>query len=469
MPTALSVVDLDDASETDRELEKTLTSPHYSDWNNWDFSNVKPSVKRTFIVTAFILFTFIVIGLPVLFDACSDIVPFDSNAVIINYQGKIEDEPVGPGRFFRNAGFRTQLYPRFDRVIEYIARDGNPVTVRVKDGQIINLDISWQYHLEKADLVSVYREHKGGFDRTLSQVIFSTLRDVAAGYESREFFDNRSIIEQELRHSIVAEAAIRQAEVTGFQVRAVDLPQALDNRLIDIQLRQQDARAGTARLELDRIKAEADRTVLELRTLRNKRKTELQQQTTVLLQSIFQDRDRYLEQTKQIVTQINQEAERNVSLYKKETELLLESIDLNKTVLLQETNRLVSAVQIGASTNLSIYNQQTANERLVLENDVALIQEQAKQNVSVIEAATTREEQAFLAELAVQESRVSREAKQLVEAARLNATKARSRAFQAGLDGSLRKLTWHKRLRRQSWHKSTTLTCKPLQALSLIM
>jgi hypothetical protein len=139
-------------------------------------------------------------------------------------------------------------------------------------------------------------------------VIFSTLRDVAAGYESREFFDNRTLIEQELRRNIVEEAALRQAQVTGFQVRSVDLPEALDNRLIEIQLRQQDARAGTARLELDRIQAEADRSVLELRTLRNKRKTELQQETTVLLQTIFQDRDRFLEQTKQIVTQINQEA-----------------------------------------------------------------------------------------------------------------------------------------------------------------
>jgi hypothetical protein len=51
------------------------------------------------------------------------------------------------------------------------------VTVRVKDGQIINLDISWQYHLQKASLVSVYREHKGGFDRTLAQVRLE-LRDL---------------------------------------------------------------------------------------------------------------------------------------------------------------------------------------------------------------------------------------------------------------------------------------------------
>eukprot|EP00730_Choanoeca_flexa_P013507 TRINITY_DN5396_c0_g1_i1.p1 TRINITY_DN5396_c0_g1~~TRINITY_DN5396_c0_g1_i1.p1 ORF type:complete len:488 (+),score=153.48 TRINITY_DN5396_c0_g1_i1:86-1549(+) len=438
---SLSTIDVDDHAGSTKptslamDIDSATKEQQYSDWNNWDFSNVNPKVKRNFKIIAFLLFTFLVVGLPILLGSCSDIVPFQSNAVIINSRGKIEDEAVGPGRIFRAAGFRIQEYPRFDRAVEYTASGNNPVSVRVKDGQIISLDISWQYHLEKSNLVSIYREHKGGFERTLSQVIFSTLRDTAAGYESQEFFDNRSQIEEQLRSSIVAEAELRQAEVTGFQVRSVDLPQALDDRLINIQLRQQDARAGTARLELDRINAEADRRVLELRTDRNRRKTEMEQQTTVQLQSIYQQRDRIREQTKQMITQIQQEAERNVSLYRKETELLLESIDLNKTVVLQETNRLVEAVRISASTNLSIYNQETANQRLAFDNDVALIQEQAKQNVSSILAATTREEQNFLADLTRQESAVAKEAQLLIEAARLNATQAVSQAFEGGLAG----------------------------------
>lgn len=434
----MSTLNVDYGKGTDIELESVFQpsiATEYSDWNHWDFSNVEPKVKRVFIVACVLILAFLLIGLPILLDACSEVVPFEYNAVVVDYRGHIERKPVGPGRIFRAAGFRIQKYPRFDVSVEYTHENGNPISTRVQDGQVISLDISWQYSMNKKDLVEVYRIHKAGFEGTLSQVIFSTLRDVAAGYASQTFFENRTTIEAELRSAITEEARVRGATVTGFQVRSVILPAELDNRLIQIQMRNQEARAGTARLELERIRADSAAEILALQTARRKLKTEIEQTTRILVVQVNQQRDAILEQTLQLLTQINEESARNISLFTKETELLLEEFDLNTTVALEETRRLVEEVTVSLATNVSIYKQETENLRLAYDNDIALIEQETRRNVSEIESETTRIEASFIADLAFELSEAHKLSALQEHEATLAVANARNNATERGLQG----------------------------------
>ncbi|EGD82928.1 hypothetical protein PTSG_03561 [Salpingoeca rosetta] len=373
----------DQFAETNNKPKATMSESWWED----------ESRRKVLWGVGIVLGAFVVIGLPILFSS-SQTVAFDEVAVLIDNSGNV-DRAVGPGRYFAGPAGRAIKFPRFDRTIEYTSGNGDAINVRVQDGQIILLDLSFQFHIPQEYLVDIYRIHKTGFESTLRGLARGILRDVAASYPSETFYQNRTQVEAEMRARMEQEGRERFIEITGFQIRNVILPSQLNQRLIDVEISKQDARLRQEELALDRINAEAAATQLRLSTERTRYITEYEQQTAVLVAEEEQRRRRIEQRTNQLLTELQEESRRNVSLYERETDVLEESYALQTSLETEETRRQVDRVRYESETNLTVYRQETENVRLGYDEQIALIDEQTRQNVTRIQADTQREVEAF--------------------------------------------------------------------------
>lgn len=357
-----------------------------------------------------ICISILIIVLPVVYSS-SHRVPFENNAIIVSHNGKLKGD-AGPGRRFSGPAGNVILFPRFDANVEYVGQD--PITPRVRDGQIISIDLSFQYHIPRESLAPIYRLHKESFEITLRNLARSILRDEASKYASQEFFDNRTFISEQMRKRMVIEGSERLIKITGFQIRNVLLPKQLTDNLINVQVQRQEARARQEQLKLDKINADADALELSLKTEREKGIAEFEQATQVLLAIEIQKKRKIEERTNQLLTEISENTDRNVTIYTRETDILEEGINLEISIEEEKIRREVDELQITSETNLTIFNQNTENEKLAYENQVARIQSIAIQNVTRINSNTERRIQQFKRDIKIAVANAQKEARILI-------------------------------------------------------
>ena len=247
----------------------------------------------------------------------------------------------------------------------------------------------------------IYKLHKGAFKNTLKQLARGILRDEAAKHASIEFFHNRTLISNNMRATMEAEATKRQIKITGFQIRNVVLPPKLVSNLINVQIRRQDARAGEEQLVLETIYARSNATELRLNTSRTKAFAEYEQQSKVFVSHETQVKLKEEAETKQHLTRVHQNKNAEIAIYQSNTDIEEEKILLNISVEEETTRQLVDKLQIESETDLTVYNQETENLKLEYENTLASIQEKTKQQVAEINAATEKEVKEFQSNLRV--------------------------------------------------------------------
>lgn len=413
-----------------RDEGPTLRQEMQRAWRYWDFRFLSVRSRWGICVGIVFLFLFLVVGFPLIFAPFKE-VPYDKYGVIKLYNGKLDPEVKDPG--MHNVGYGATVIPfsRWDLDFEFTSsgESSSPISVRVLDGQIVDLDVSFQIELKRDELVKVYSLHRENYPTTFSNIARSVLRDVAAQHPSDEFFVNRTQIEEEMRAGVKVEAAARQATLTGFQVRKIGLPEALDSRIIDIQLRSQKAREGVAKLQLDQVEADTARILLELSTNRTQRNEKFEQETSVLVLDITRLKEEIEKNTEKIVAQIKEGGNKNRTLYQKQTELILEEIDLQIVQVEEATRRLSDEISVGLQTNLTIYNQQTNNIKLEYDKEIALVREETKQNVTRINAETEEFVIQFRNQLDRLTSQAILEAELQLIAANLEAAQAEAAAF----------------------------------------
>lgn len=358
------------------------------DWDEtWDLGRMPRLTRIKFGILSVLVALVLLLVIPMVF-TWSSRVPSNNNAVIVFHDGSIASKAAGPGRRFHGPSGKAVLFPRFDGTIEYAGED--PVLVRVEDGQIVSIDLSFQYYLPKQNLVNIYRLHKESFGTTLRQLARAILRDEAAKYRSTAFFSNRTQIAAEMRRRMENEGQQRQIEITGFQIRGVTLPARLVDNLFNVQRQRLDVRSREEQLILEQVDATTNALALQLRTARNRGIAEFDQGTAVLLAHEIQNRSRIDEQTLQRLAQIGGTTNETVTLFQQQTASLVEEVRQNITVETELTRREVDRIQHESETNLTVYNQETDNLRLLFDNNVTLINEQTRQIVNQIRSNTTR-------------------------------------------------------------------------------
>jgi hypothetical protein len=385
--------------------------------DTWDPSDCTPGGRTLWYSCSGFIGAFIVIAIPCIM-AASATVGYEDNAVLVD-SGGTPTEVVGPGRHWPGIQGKAVTYPRFDGTIEYTKSTSSSISVRVNDGQIVELDLSFQYALKKEDLMAIYNEYKSSslFVSALKQLARSSLRDRAANRTSQQFFTDRTAIEADMRAQLSALARERDATITGFQIRRVYVPDTLNDRLIQIEMSKQDAREAIERVVVDEILANTERERLILETERVRTVTTIKQATQVQEAEEAQRRNQIEQTTIQDVTRITEESRREVTLYNQQTDLQIEDINLQITIVEEATRSQTEALRIAGETQLQLYEQNTTNLQLDYEKQIALIEETTRQKVAQIEADTSGVLENFLATLANKKAKTESQARKDIAAA----------------------------------------------------
>ena len=102
---------------------------------------------------------------------------------------------TGSGRHFVGLTRDFHRLPNLISTIDFSSSGGSaPMTLRVKNGQQIEVDISFQFVLPKASVLALYRDFKHNYLRNFRKTAESSFRLVAAKYHAEEFFHNRTTI-----------------------------------------------------------------------------------------------------------------------------------------------------------------------------------------------------------------------------------------------------------------------------------
>lgn len=260
------------------------------------------------------------------------------------------------------------------------------MNLRVKDGQQIEVDISFQYQLDKSTLLQLYRDYKFTYHAAFRKAAQAKMRDVAAGFHAEEFFHNRTLIESEMLNTLRAEIEARHAKLIGLQVRSIDLPDKFESRLEEIELKKQEAQKAAEDILLAQIEAETNKQLLEMRSNKDKLEIQLSQQTENLRLEILQDETETREETDRLVNEMSAELNEFITVWNQETENRKVEILHNKTIIEQNTAQEVAELDARTQEELDIFNQQTTNLRLAILRNVTLEEQRTQQSVSLLEA-----------------------------------------------------------------------------------
>mmetsp|Transcript_33081 Transcript_33081/g.86513 ORF Transcript_33081/g.86513 Transcript_33081/m.86513 type:complete len:484 (-) Transcript_33081:164-1615(-) len=409
-----SDIDIEDYNRRQKETD--------SSWDEeWDLGNMPMKWRLVCGIFLLLIVVMLVIVLPVIYSTSSR-VDADHVGVIVYHNGEISGDPADPGRRFHGVGGKVALFPRFDATIEYAGN--NPISVRVRDGQMIQLDLSFQYSTPKDNLVDIYRVHRDGFAATLRTIARDTLHNQAAQYTALAFFSNRTMIAQQMRERMEIEGRSRLILITGFQIRGVRLPAALTDNLFNVQSQQLNIRAREAVLILEQIDANTNALELSLRTARLRGLAEFDQSTAVILAREAQNTSRINEETQQLLAQVRGTTNQTVTIYEQVTQGMVEEIRQNITIETETTRREVDRLQHESETNLTIFAQETQNVQLGYDNQVTLINEETRQEVAGINANTTEQVAAFEARLRLASAAAQLRRRVLLASAQEGATNA---------------------------------------------
>ena len=114
-----------------------------------------------------------------------------------------------------------------------------PLNSRTQDGLLIHIQLAFHYKLRKNDILSLYGTFGIEYeDRFIGQAR-TTLRDVTSFYSAIEFFNNRTVIGDDMMVYLAEELDSMYVDVVFFQMREIDLPDEFEEALKQVQIAQQ--------------------------------------------------------------------------------------------------------------------------------------------------------------------------------------------------------------------------------------
>jgi RNase adaptor protein for sRNA GlmZ degradation len=164
-----------------------------------------------------------------------------------------------------------------------------------------------------------------------------------------------SQIEDGLRSALIGDHVV----LAALYIRNVILPSRLDTQIKNIALQREEQNYQLSQLELEKIQATSNRTIIFLQTQKNSVLAEINLNTTNHELEIENLVQRQLEQTEQELSRLRSERDRDVRVYQKETENLVEAITLNFTIVQEATKRMVTNINTETEAIVSVYDQST--------------------------------------------------------------------------------------------------------------
>jgi regulator of protease activity HflC (stomatin/prohibitin superfamily) len=169
----------------------------------------------------------------------------------------IQDNKVyDNGRYYLGVGLHFIKYPINLQNLDFIGTES--VRCWSKEGQLLKLDVSMNYRLRRRDVIKIYRRYETGFHLRLKLIALESIKEVSTHYEATDFFNQRPQISEEMRNAIAAKFNTDFTDVELFNLRAIDLPDGFENKIVDKVVKAQEYQTAVNRLAIAQVRAAND-------------------------------------------------------------------------------------------------------------------------------------------------------------------------------------------------------------------
>jgi hypothetical protein len=193
---------------------------------------------------------------------------------------KVQKEPYLSGRYWIGPWAYFIKFPAVVKTIQFsdakfqtdlgVDEAGDPMLrSRTSDGLDVNIELSFQYQLDKDNLYSLYTTFGAGkdFHDLYVRVSIDRLTEIATMYTANEFFHDRTRIGKEMEKMLRDDFESRLfSTVFSFQFRSVALPQAFEEAIQMTQVQKQDTDVAIAEQESTKVALETELMKAQRRT-----------------------------------------------------------------------------------------------------------------------------------------------------------------------------------------------------------
>lgn len=180
---------------------------------------------------------------------------------------KIEKKTYLPGRYWIGP---FNYFVRFPSTVTTIAfadssmqldlapgeRGERELRSRTKDGLDVNIELSFQYQLQKEELYNLYTTFGGwpDYHNLFVRLAIDRLTESATLFTSPQFFTERTQIGQQMEAQLLKDFEARLfSTVFSFQLRQVGLPKAFEDAIQETEVKKQDVRVAQAEQNSTRV------------------------------------------------------------------------------------------------------------------------------------------------------------------------------------------------------------------------
>jgi len=130
---------------------------------------------------------------------------------------------------------------------------------RTKDGLDVNIELSFQYQLEKEKLYDLYTTFGGWphYHNVFVRLAIDRLTESATLFTSPQFFTERTAIGNEMEKQLMKDYQDRLfSTVFSFQLRTVGLPKPFEDAIQETEVKKQDVRVALAEQNSTKVQLE---------------------------------------------------------------------------------------------------------------------------------------------------------------------------------------------------------------------
>ncbi|CDW85393.1 UNKNOWN [Stylonychia lemnae] len=130
-------------------------------------------------------------------------------------------------------------FPRVNKQIEFSdqkAADAPALSTRTKEGLELKLHFSFQYLLQKDQLVNLYRLVGTDYNQLYTRIASDVILANAGNYHATEYWQKRSEVGNQLEKALNVKLQEAFANCTGLMLLKIDLPDSYEDAIVDTQL-----------------------------------------------------------------------------------------------------------------------------------------------------------------------------------------------------------------------------------------
>lgn len=161
-----------------------------------------------------------------------------------------------PGLYFIGPFHRFVLFPNHQVTVHFgdgSNTNGPVLSTRTNEGLPLGLDVAFQYRLLKPKLHELYLEFNDQFGITFDRIARERILRIAGKYEAPSYWFERKLIGTDMLHQVNDEFTKVFAEVLGFQLLQVNLPDGYEDSIVATQVEAQNVRRKQFEQEAQRI------------------------------------------------------------------------------------------------------------------------------------------------------------------------------------------------------------------------